>query len=229
MRIFLAVGVISSLAFLAGCASGLHPLKVDELMGASEFKGEKADALGGSFGRTAVWMNIETMNSDGELEPLWKWSKTDLGICSSYMDTLVKEKTMSGYYFVKTSELESRDLDGVLKKAAEGTDSVIMIRTVVEADKYFNPVAILDLTILGAYWFPGSNRDAYAKTRVELVDLKTKRLLLSCKGEGRMKVSKPTFMIDTEEVVSKAKSDSLRNALREFFKTVSTRTNIVQW
>ncbi len=217
-----------SMLILSGCASGLHKEKLETLMSENAFKGELEPETKADYGKIAVWMNIETVNSKGEFEQKWKWDKNDLNIVESYLSSLKKERKISSHYFVKTSELAEKNFDSLVKKTTEGTNSALIIRTFVETDRYFNPAAILDLTIIGAYWFPGSNRDALAKTRVELLDIASKKLIFASEGQGTTRLTKPSFLIDTEEVVSKAKSDSLRDAMRKIFSRLSTKQNLIQ-
>jgi len=211
---------------LSGCATGLHPEIVDQMIDNSAYKGDPKAQPNANKGKTAVWMNIETMNSECQLEQKWKWNKSDLDIVTSYLKTFGQQGKFTPYYFVKTSELEARNTEAFLKGIPEGTESAIVIRTIVKVDRYFNPAAILDLTIIGAYWFPGSNRDAFAKTRIEVINTKTKALISSAEGEGTAKISKPSFLIDTEEAVSLAKSESLRDAMRDLFKKLSARQKL---
>jgi len=219
--------LLGFLLFLfAGCSTGFHQDRVSQLLNQSTLLNNYSDSIPESLGKVAVWMNIETLNNRGELESIWKWNKKDVELVGSYLDSMKKDKRISEYYFLKTSLLEEKSINGIIAKTSDNTNTVIVIKTIVELDKYFNPAALLDLTIIGAYWIPGSNRDAYAKTRIEVIDLDSKRIISHFDGEGCDKISKPSFLIDSEEAVSKAKLDSLRNALRAFYKKFSNKTNL---
>jgi hypothetical protein len=219
MRILITALTIAFLSF--GCSTGLHSSKMSELLKISDYtvrEKEISSANPSSFGNAAVWMNIETMNRRGGLESKWKWEQHDVNIAKSYLDSMVKDGQINGYKFVKTSELETKTVESLAKKAGEDADSAIVIKTLVEVDWYFNPAAILDLTIIAAYWIPGSNRDALAKTKIEFIDLKHKKLLFSSEGEELSRICEPAFLIDTNEVVSEAKINSLREAFKGLYK-----------
>jgi len=222
------LSLLGLLLFLFGCSTGLHQDKVSQLLNQSVLLDTYTDSISASLGKTAVWMNIETLNTNGKLEAIWKWNKNDLELVTSYLDSMKKENRVSEYYFLKTSLLEEKSIDGIIAKAQENTNTAIVIKTIVELDKYFNPAALLDLTIIGAYWLPGSNRDAYAKTRIDVINLNEKKIIASFEGDACYRISKPTFLIDSEEVVSKVKIDSLRKALREFYKKISNKNNLIQ-
>ncbi|HBC87464.1 MAG TPA: hypothetical protein DCZ94_10955 [Lentisphaeria bacterium] len=169
--------------------------------------------------KVAVFADLENMSSSGEFDETWDWSSGDKNLIISYLDNLVELKYLSEYVIIPDDDISQQDINVVIEKAqALNADALLTLRGVIKVNKYFNPAAILDLTIIGACLFPGSNREAFLIVYMNLWNVKEKDCVLTVKGEGTKKISEPTFLIDTQDAVDSVKRDTLRKILAEFKK-----------
>jgi len=170
--------------------------------------------------KVAVYADMETMTRSGQFEDRWIWSTGDMQLIASYLDNLVELKYLSEYFIIPDDNQHSmQDINYLIGEAKKhDVDALLTLRGVIKVNKYLNPAAILDLTIIGACLFPGSNRDATLLVYMNLWNVKDNDCILTVKGEGEKKISEPTFLIDTQDAVDAVKYDTLRQVLSEFKK-----------
>lgn len=169
--------------------------------------------------KLGIFADLETVNSSDEYRKDWKWSQTDRRMISSYADSLVKEGYVSGYFFIPDENLSIQDMNAIFREAEKnGAEGVLTVRGIIKVNRYLNPVALLDPTIIGAMWFPGSNRDAVVLAHLDLWNMKNRESLISLKSDCTRKTTGPTLFIKTEVPVNEAKSETMRSLLIEFKK-----------
>ena len=74
-----------------------------------------------------------------------------------------------------------------------------------------NPAALLNLTVLGGFLVPGSQCDALFVMQGGLVDVNNGCLYASVESEGSARIYRPTFVIEKEGAIAKAKSEAVKN------------------
>jgi len=170
--------------------------------------------------KVAVFADLETMDQAGNFSETWDWGTNDRNLITSYLKDLVDMKYISEYVVIPdNSDHGMQDITYLLGEAKkQNADALLTIRGVMKVNKYINPAAILDLTILGACLFPGSNREAILLVNLNLWNVKDNGCVMTVKGEGEKMISEPTFLIDTRDAVDAARTDTLRKVLSEFKK-----------
>ena len=174
--------------------------------------------------RLGILLDLETTDSLGEYHRRWSWDDTDKRMVSSYADSLVKEGGISEYFFIPEENMPIQDLKTTMKKAAEDkADALLIVRGVINVNKYMNPFGILDPTIIGALILPGSNMDVTILVHLDLWNLKNQKLLISLKADSIQRDTGTTLFIrtnsvNTENAVNDVKIDSLRMLLIDFKK-----------
>ena len=117
-------------------------------------------------------MDMETINSDGAFFDKWQWNHEDELILIPYFDRLVKKRIFSDYFFLPEDAFKPDDIDGVFRQAEkDGAEAILSIRSISFVDWYYNPAGILDLTLIGTFWIPGSKRgcNLCAGVRIEVL------------------------------------------------------------
>ncbi len=219
LRILTAAVILSP--FLSGCISGFDREAAETRFEAVNIDNSNQDiSIIKTPLKVAVFGDMETMSPPDTFEETWDWSRGDKQLMVSYLNNLEELGYISDYFVINDRpELSMQDISQLLMEAEkQNADVLLTVRGIIQVNSYFNPAAILDLTILGACLFPGSNRDIMLMVRMNLWNVKDKSCILTVKGEGVKKISEPTFLIDTEGAVNSVKRDTLGKVLAEFKK-----------
>lgn len=206
--------------FLSGCVTRFDKIAAERRIDNVNLeKLQCSDATLKKPFKLGIFACLETVNSSDEYSKEWKWNQSDMKMISSYADSLVKEGYVSEYFFIAEENLSLQDMNAIFREADKrGANGVLTVRGIIKVNRYLNPVALLDPTIIGAMWFPGSNRDAVILAHLDFWNMKNREALISLKSDCTRKTSGPTFFIKTEEPVNDAKSETLRSLLIEFKK-----------
>ena len=209
---------------LSGCASFDKVAAEKRLSAANQEKVQSSGAPLEKPFKLGILLDLETADSSGEYHRNWSWDDYEKNMVVSYADSLVKEGSVSEYFFIPEGDMPLQDLNAAMKKAAENkADALLTVRGVINVNKYINPIGILDPTIIGALVLPGSNMDVTILVHLDLWDLKNQKPLISLKSEGMQKDFGTTLFIrtnsaNTENAVSDVKIDTLRKMLIDFKK-----------
>jgi hypothetical protein len=177
--------------------------------------------------KLGILLDLETADSSGEYRRLWGWDDYEKNMVTSYADSLVREGGISEFFFIPEQDMPLKDLNAVMRKAAENkADALLIIRGVINVNKSMNFFGILDFTIIGALVLPGSNMDVTLLAHLDLWDLKNQKSLISLKSDGIQKDFGTTLFIrtnsaNTENVVNSVKIDTLRKLLIDFKKKIA--------
>ena len=222
-NIFKASLVIPALAllFLAGCTMGydraaaenrLEKVNLDEIS-------SKPNIIKTPL-KVAVFADMETMNSPSEFVETWDWSTGDKKLIMSYLGNLEELGYISDYFIIPDDPgFSMQDINYLINEAKkQNADVLITLRGIIKVNRYFNPAAVLDLTVLGACLFPGSNCDALLLVHMDMWNVKDRDCILTVTGEGIKRISEPTFLMEPDDAVIPVRRDTLRKVLAEFRK-----------
>ncbi len=221
LRISFLVSIVS-LLFMSGCMSAYDRNAAEERLEKVTLDNEivqKRSIIRMPI-KVAVYIDMETMDSDGNFEETWDWDRVNRNLILSYLDNLEELGYISDYFLIPDSpDFAMQDINYLVGEAdKQNADVLLTLRGVIWVHSYLNPSAILNLTIICGWLVPGSNRDAVLQVRMDLWNVKGKDCILTVKGEGATKLSMPTFLINTEDAVDQVKRDTLRKVLPEFRK-----------
>ena len=210
-----------ALLFFAGCTTGydkaaaenrLEKVSLDDIS-------PKPNTIKTPL-KVAVFIGMETMNSTGGFVKLWNWSAGDRKLVMAYLENLEELGYISDYFIIPDNPgFLMQDINCLISEARKhDADVLVTIRGIIKVNRYFNPAAVLDLTIIGACLFPGSNCDALLLMHMNMWNVKDRDCILTVTGEGIKRISEPTFLIEPDDAVSPARRDTLREVLAEFKK-----------
>ena len=221
--IFKAVLVIPALTllFLTGCTMGYDKAAAENRLKKVSLDNIslKPDMIKTPL-KVAVFVDMETMNSPEEFVKSWEWSTGDKKLVMSYLENLEELDYISDYFIIPDKPgFSMQDINYMINEAKKrDADVLITLRGIIKVNRYFNPAAILDLTILGACLFPGSNCDALLLAHMDMWNVKDRDCVLTVTGEGIKRISEPTFLIEPDDAVGPIRRDTLRQVLAEFKK-----------
>lgn len=212
------------LLFLSsGCATGFHSELAYERL--CTLKPDRPADPGAGFQtpvRLAIYLDMESMDSYGNIFRRWDWTNKNEKLSTEFLNQLIKKRIVSEYFFLPRNQIPPQNIGEIFAQAEkDGAEALLQIRSVAFVDKYFNPAGILDLTLIGAMWFPGSNRDAYILVRGDFWDMRSKNLEFTVWGDVSERISAPTFTIDSRDALEKAE----KTGLMKMIKGINSQTH----
>ncbi len=217
-QIFNFVAILCLVVLFSGCASTFDRDATMARLGVSRISRDAAlDAAPKSKPpfKLAVYWDMETIDTSGNLHKKYDWANTDELIMRPFLNQLKKKLIISDYFFLPRNVIAPNDMDGIFKQAEKDeADAVICMRAITFVDWYFNPSAIFDLTIIGSFWFAGSNRDALVLLRCDFWDVKTRKLDFTIWAEGTKRTVGPTLVISSQAAFDKAKAKCLYDLMK---------------
>ncbi len=214
---------ILSIAILSGCATSFDKLSAEKRL--SSINVERIEAADASLKKPfklAIFADMETVESSDEYYESWDWNQTENKLIESYAEDIKKQGVVSSYFIIPEQGHSIQDISSVMKEAeSNGADALLAIRGIVKVNWYMNPAALLDPTIIGALWLPGSNRDAMMLSHLDMWNLKNHEVVIAVKADCIRKNVAPTFFISTAKTVDEVKIESLRKLLIEFRSKVT--------
>jgi rhombotail lipoprotein len=152
----------------------------------------------------------------------WRWSERDREAVLAAAASLRADGVVSDLFVISRDLIAGRDLKHLrLAAAKHGADAVIVVKGAAQVDRYVNPLAILNLSIVGGFFVPASHRDAIFAVRCAMWDVGNEVLYLTAESEGEAKRLGPTFLIEDEPALGDAKEDALRGFGAELLRRLA--------
>jgi hypothetical protein len=199
---------------LSGCATGFdrgilaarasgEPLQVtdDDVLKALQLKPQLAFPC-----RVAVYLCPDSGCT-------WRWTARDKETLDRCADTLRAEGIVSDMFVMSDMVVQGTDEKQLrLAAAKHGADALLIVKGAAQIESYVNPLAVLNLTVVGGYFIPGSHRDALFLMHGCLLDVGNGFLYASVESEGEGGIIRPTFLIEDRDAAMIAK----RRAVEKF-------------
>lgn len=140
----------------------------------------------------------------------WRWTPKDRQAMETWAAALRQEGIASDVIFMSTMFMSGDTLKDLRASAARyGADALLLIKGAAVTDSRLNPLAVLDLTVVGGFLVPGSHRDALYKMDGGLIDVNNGYLYVSMETEGEGSTLAPTFIIEEKDAIEHAKQAAL--------------------
>ncbi len=147
----------------------------------------------------------------------WYWTDADKTEILSWRKRLTKEGIVSDLFLISDAASADTDLKSVRLKAAQhGADAVLIIRGASQVDRYFNPLSLLYLTIVGSWIVPGTNVDALMILQGALWDVGNGYLYATADAEGETKTTGPSMLIGDKNALTESRKKALEDFGAEF-------------
>jgi hypothetical protein len=151
------------------------------------------------------------------------WRDRDREALLAHAESLRAKGVVSNLFVISPELVEGDDLRHLrLAAATYGADAVLVVKGAAEMDRYPDPLAILNLTIVGGFFVPASHRDALFAVRCALWDVGNEFLYLTAEAEATAKRVGPSFLIEDGPALDAAKEDALRDVEGELLGRLSS-------
>lgn len=150
-----------------------------------------------------------------------EWRAADKEKVLAALEPLKGRGVLSDAFFISTMTVSGRSWEEVrLAAARHGADAVLVVRSVSQVDSYLNPLCLLNLLILPGWLVPASHRDALVVVAAALWDVRNGYLYATTDAEGTGSVVKPSFTIDDQQAIEKAKEKALADFAAEVARRI---------
>lgn len=152
------------------------------------------------------WGYGERSESDGQRKEIRAWGDKlrDAGLVS---DLFILPDILTGQ---TRSQNPVKDLR--VAAARLQADALLILRSATDVDSYSNPLAVLDLTIVGMFLAPGHQKDALTIVEGIVIDNRNQYVYFAGSAEGLGSTFGPLAVVNDRDAVR----DSRREALRSF-------------
>ena len=142
----------------------------------------------------------------------WRWSVKDKEEIESWATKLKDQGIVSDIFVISDITVAGTDTKSIrLAAAKHGADAVITVKGISQVDSYVNPLCILNILILPGWIVPASHRDALLVLQGAMLDVGNGYLYLTVESEGEAKTMGPSFSIEDEKAIEKAKQLALND------------------
>lgn len=159
-----------------------------------------------------------------------RWAKLEgaKGIESeAWVSELKATGIVSDVVFISSLTVGKYDLKDIRMGAARhGVDTVLIVDSAYDVDRYNNFSAFLYWTIIGAYMVPGTHADALVIVKGALWDVRNEYLYLTASAEGEAKKIGPAFLLEDREAVQAARDIAIQNFGAELVKRLKNLKGI---
>jgi rhombotail lipoprotein len=154
--------------------------------------------------------------------PVWRreatWSREELAEIESWGPELSKLGLVTelvvipeATYAMNAGSTSEGWLERLRVAAARHhADAVLVIRDVEDTSSWMNVLSILDLTIVGAWIFPGHQAESVSMMEGLVIDNRNEYLYCSGHGEGSAKVTQPLAYMEVGDLRREARVSALK-------------------
>lgn len=147
------------------------------------------------------------------------WTAKDKELVEAWGNTLKKEGIAADVFLMSELFATGTSLKEMRVAAAKhGANALLVIQGGCEVASSFNLAAVFNLTVVGGFVVPASERDALFVLQGGLVDVGNEFLYASIEAEGEGHVMRPTFLIEDRPAMERAKQKALENFGPELLK-----------
>ncbi|MCG8313964.1 MAG: hypothetical protein MI976_12170 [Pseudomonadales bacterium] len=156
----------------------------------------------------------------------WNWLPDDKKIFESELNSLIDSGEVSEVISINRSIVEGEGNVAIrLAAARAGADAVIIVNGVADIDKYNNPLGVTYLLLVTGMFVPGTELDALTMINATMWDVRNEYLYLSVDSENTVNVTAPSFFIEEEHAINKAKIGAMEALGKYVISRISKMAN----
>jgi rhombotail lipoprotein len=166
--------------------------------------------------RVACYLNPESKGGN------WHWTADDRAALETVGAALKKDGIASEVLLLPEMLSGKGNRDQLRLAAAQcGADVLFVVNGATECDRYKNPAAVFDLTVVGGYLVPSRHVDALFMVEGCLFDVDNGYVYGAVQAEGVGKIVRPTFRVEDTDAIAKAKTQAIGRLNEELLKTMT--------
>jgi hypothetical protein len=140
----------------------------------------------------------------------WRWTFNDKKAMNGWADSLRHQGIASEVVFMSGRFSRGETLKELRAAAAKyGADALLVLKGTAATEDRHNPLAVLNVTVVGGFILPGSHRDALFVMEGVLVDVNNGFLYATAEAEGQGTTLGPTFVLEGKDAIERAKQEAL--------------------
>lgn len=198
--------------FLCGCAQGFDRAALQERLndGSIQMPDEAIAAARAMKPQLRFPCRIAVyLQSSDRTE--WRWTNEDRAAMETTAKTLIQEGIASQVFPLPEMLAGKGDVKELRLAAAKcGADVLLVIHGAAQTDSYKNAASVFDLTIVGGFLIPGSNKDSLFMMEGILLDVDNGFIYAGVQSEGVGKIIRPTFRIEEKDAIARAKTKAIQ-------------------
>ncbi|BBM82578.1 hypothetical protein [Candidatus Uabimicrobium amorphum] len=202
--------------FMAGCATGFDRSDLNRRLSQQVKISEKDAEIESLFERrplanlpVKVAIALNTSH----------WNEDDKNKILAVGDELVSQGVATDVVLLPQMVMADRNLRTIRLAAARyQADVVFVISSINDLDRYYNPLSVLYITIVGAWVIPGSHIDSLYIAEGTLFDVRNEYIYFSVHAEGEGSTWGPGAIIEANDAIKRAKTrcvEKFATSLRE--------------
>lgn len=157
----------------------------------------------------------------------WRWDEEDQKKLLNVKEQLIASGILSELIIIPNSVIQGTTLKHIRLAAARyQADAVLVIRAGAEVDRYYNPLSVLYITIIGMWMFPGSHYDALFMIEGTMWDVGNEYLYLTAGSEGTFGQVRPEGFIEEKDVILPAKKEAVEKFSQELVERLQSIKNL---
>lgn len=139
-----------------------------------------------------------------------EWLSTEKDTLITGLAPLRNERTVSDLFLLVDSTIQGSDAQKIRHAAARyGADAVLIVDGVGSVDRYNNGYAALYVTVIGAYFAPGTESNALFMIDSNVWDVRSELLYATQTVEGHSKAVGPAMSVEDTRVFAQARKAAL--------------------
>jgi len=136
-----------------------------------------------------------------------KWMDRDKDTLMKELAPLQNEGIVADTFLLTDSTIHGYDVPKIRQAAARyDADAVLIVEGVGSVDRYNNGYAAWYVTLIGAYFAPGTVSEALVMVSGSLWDARTERLYATQTAEGRSTLTGSAVLLEDGQVLAQAKT-----------------------
>ena len=139
-----------------------------------------------------------------------EWLSAENAALITGLAPLRNERILNDAFLLVDSTIQGNDVRKIRQAAARyGADAVMIVDGVGSIDRYNNGYAALYVTVIGAYFAPGTESNALFMIDSSLWDVRSERLYATQTVEGRSESVGPAMSVEDTLVFAQARKSAL--------------------
>jgi rhombotail lipoprotein len=140
----------------------------------------------------------------------WRWTPEDKVVLEQLTAVLKKEGVVADVFPLPEIIAGKGDVKDLRVAAAQcGADALFVIHGAAQTDSYRNVGSVFNITLVGGYIVPGSQKDSLFLIEGALLDVDNGYIYTGVQAEGVGRIMRPTFVIEDRDAVALAKAKAV--------------------
>lgn len=145
------------------------------------------------------------------LRPAWRWKDEDKAKLLSAFEHLKHDKQISEVFLISRSVVNAVDIKSLRLVAAQhGADALLVVSGEKDTSTSTNGLAVTYIALIPMLFVNGTEVEAVFESHASMWDVRNQFLYLTADADGDKRLAFPAAYTNDDEVIEKAKAESLQ-------------------